>query len=461
MTRPSGLVEMVDDAMMSYDARSERGQYHAFQRAYGKENQAMLGLILLTVAWSYAAHVYGHGSVFTWFLRYVALLGSIYGLYRFLTYAHTLVEAGHQHYRTWEKSQHDAVKEARAKEKAKERRKRAKSEAAGDTKKPAGGREGRPEPEPVEKTVKDAVSPKDVSPEPKKSRSPEEKKQERKQKEAEERRQFQEAAKEKKLASAEKRRQSRDLATKAHAEAQQAMKQASEAAEEVLSKIGTRTPPRRESVEAAPAGSAREEGRKKEGNAEPAAAVKKAEDEALQRLQEAKQEAQRAQRHLAEAERAAKAARLGQAQAAQAEGRERRESRPSSGGEERRESIKTLLRPARGDGSGYVPPHMRDGFVAKPAKMPASSFEPRRSNPGSRPLPRPTSGAASAEPLPKPKPRAEKDPDGEWSAVSSPETAKRALAKQASRESADAPKEDDFSSNNVFAMLPEEDDGGD
>ena len=86
-------------------------------------------------------------------------LGSIYGLYRFLTYAHTLVEAGHQHYRTWEKSQHDAVKEARAKEKAKERRKRAKSEAAGDTKKPAGGREGRPEPEPVEKTVNESPHP--------------------------------------------------------------------------------------------------------------------------------------------------------------------------------------------------------------------------------------------------------------------------------------------------------------
>ena len=31
--------------------------------------QAMLALIVLTVAWSYAAHVYGHGVVFVWFSR--------------------------------------------------------------------------------------------------------------------------------------------------------------------------------------------------------------------------------------------------------------------------------------------------------------------------------------------------------------------------------------------------------
>jgi len=36
---------MGDDAMLSYDAKSERGQYHAFQRAYGKENQVTLASV--------------------------------------------------------------------------------------------------------------------------------------------------------------------------------------------------------------------------------------------------------------------------------------------------------------------------------------------------------------------------------------------------------------------------------
>lgn len=63
---PSRKVELEE---VPFDSLADRGQYRAFQRAYGKENQAMLTLIVLTVAWSYAAHVYGHGTVFVWFTR--------------------------------------------------------------------------------------------------------------------------------------------------------------------------------------------------------------------------------------------------------------------------------------------------------------------------------------------------------------------------------------------------------
>jgi len=63
---PSRKVEFEE---VPFDSLADRGQYRAFQRAYGKENQAMLTLIVLTVAWSYAAHVYGHGTVFVWFTR--------------------------------------------------------------------------------------------------------------------------------------------------------------------------------------------------------------------------------------------------------------------------------------------------------------------------------------------------------------------------------------------------------
>merc|ERR1719199_2195195 len=114
----------VDD--VAFDNLSERGQYRAFQRAYGKENQAMLGLILLTVAWSYAAHVYGHGTVFTWFTRYIVMGILVVLLYHVLQYAHSGFE---RTMRVWngvaERKARDA-KEAKLKEKAKERRKRAK-----------------------------------------------------------------------------------------------------------------------------------------------------------------------------------------------------------------------------------------------------------------------------------------------------------------------------------------------
>lgn len=302
----------------------------------------------------------------------------------------------------------------------------------------------------------------------------------------------------------------------AHAEAQQDMKKAAQAAEDVLTKIGSKSPPRGAETGEAGEGAheargGRQQAENNEGDKEKApkedTSLKKAEDDALLRLQEAKQEAQRAQRQLAEAERAAKAARLGKP-APQAEPRERRDSRPQ-GSEERwhppplplddscvattlrlfalcclstlcvlslsatlltcepfhinrRDSIKNLLRPARADGSGYVPPHMRDGFVAKPAKMPASStFEPRRSNPGVRPPPpRQPTNSVSPDPLPRPKPRPDKDLDGEWSPVPSTDAAKR--TKQAAKEPREGAsvKKDEISSSNAFAML-EDDEGSD
>lgn len=111
---------------LSFDALAERGQYRAFQRAYGKENQAMLGLIFLTVAWSYAAHVYGHATVFNWFTRYSILGVLIYLLFCGLRYAHGAFEKVAQHYSQLKKEHHNAQREERAREKARERRRRAK-----------------------------------------------------------------------------------------------------------------------------------------------------------------------------------------------------------------------------------------------------------------------------------------------------------------------------------------------
>lgn len=81
--------------------------------------QAMLGLILLTVAWSYAAHVYGHASVFTWFVRYLLAVSvpqprssrltspfrqavGIFVLYTLLMYSHNIFERAVGHYRACE-----------------------------------------------------------------------------------------------------------------------------------------------------------------------------------------------------------------------------------------------------------------------------------------------------------------------------------------------------------------------
>jgi len=111
---------------LSFDALAERGQYRAFQRAYGKENQAMLGLIFLTVAWSYAAHVYGHATVFTFFTRYSILGVLVYLLICGLRYAHAAFEKVAQNYSQLQKEQNDAQREERFREKARERRRRAK-----------------------------------------------------------------------------------------------------------------------------------------------------------------------------------------------------------------------------------------------------------------------------------------------------------------------------------------------
>jgi len=84
-------------------------------------------------------------------------LGSLYGLYRLLTYSHRWLETAHRHYYNWEKSQNDAVRKARNKEKAKERRKGVKSDTANDDEEEeeeeeeGGGEESPPEPE---KTVR-------------------------------------------------------------------------------------------------------------------------------------------------------------------------------------------------------------------------------------------------------------------------------------------------------------------
>lgn len=71
-----------------YDRLADRGQYRAFQRAYGKENQAMLTLIVMTVAWSYAAHVYGHDTVFVWFTRTLLTVVACFLLFHLLKFFH-------------------------------------------------------------------------------------------------------------------------------------------------------------------------------------------------------------------------------------------------------------------------------------------------------------------------------------------------------------------------------------
>lgn len=78
---------------VSFDSLADRGQYRAFQRAYGKENQAMLTLIVLTVAWSYAAHVYGHGTVFVWFTRTLMTVLVCFALFQTLKFFHRNFEA--------------------------------------------------------------------------------------------------------------------------------------------------------------------------------------------------------------------------------------------------------------------------------------------------------------------------------------------------------------------------------
>merc|ERR1711881_519691 len=71
-------------------------------------------------------HVYGHGTVFTWFTRYIVMGILVVLLYHVLQYAHSGFE---RTMRVWngvaERKARDA-KEAKLKEKAKERRKRAK-----------------------------------------------------------------------------------------------------------------------------------------------------------------------------------------------------------------------------------------------------------------------------------------------------------------------------------------------
>jgi len=84
--------KIAHDEEVPFDSLSDKGQYQAFQRAYGKENQAMLALIVLTVVWSYAAHVYGHATVFHCFTRSIMLVLCCFMLFHLLKQGHAMCE---------------------------------------------------------------------------------------------------------------------------------------------------------------------------------------------------------------------------------------------------------------------------------------------------------------------------------------------------------------------------------
>lgn len=394
---------MPDSDEQSFDSLAERGQYRAFQRAYGKENQAMLGLILLTVAWSYAAHVYGHASVFTWFVRYLLAGLGLFGLYHLLLYAHAIFERAVDHYRNWEREQNDALRDSRNREKARERRKKTKN-----------GLEDPPsnrEPLPVEEnsTVRRRAS---VSNDEEQKLSAAKLKEEA------------EAAKARKRAAeneqdearkeVERRNKVKEAANAASRKAQKEAKQkqkAKQAAEVALS--NQRTAPAEADISAdngSPVPDEVAESHLAAANAPPSPPIgdgegfkeitvapaaqtdtvspvtaeprKKRDSVELTRAETAvavaKQEAERAQRQLAMAEELANRARaqtknapkvpapvaapVAGGKATAAKGQHERRSQ-----HEKRDSFK-MLRPAQ-TGSGYVPPHLRDGYTPKPSKQ--------------------------------------------------------------------------------------------
>jgi len=158
----------------------------------------------------------------------------------------------------------------------------------------------------------------------------------------------------------------------------------------------------------------------------------------------AKQEAHKAQRLLREAEEVAKGLKV------PARKERSGSTTGSTTGSGNPESLMSKLRSVQATGSGYVPPHLRNGYEKRPAKMaPASNYQDaRRSNPGTRPT-------RSSIDLPRPKPNS-----GNKSPTLSPMDSS---SKQGEERMGKAPikgkkkEEVNFTSTNVFAMLPDSD----
>lgn len=438
---------MVGDEL-PYDSLAERGQYRAFQRAYGKENQAMLGLILLTVAWSYAAHVYGHGTVFIWFTRYVLGGVAVVALYHFLQYAHLVTEFFMNKYHAKQKTQQDALREIKAKEKAKERRKRSKEF---ESMKPKGNKEVQEEQEDEEVVEeREQESQRKVESEAvmlaKALKEKEKREKERKAKEKE--RQAREVEEAKERYAAELAVARKISADKEHLEAKKELKlRAEEAAAaaaaaalaaeaEALARIQEEEASLKERIQEEEASRRiqEEEASRKEGS-EPmfihpdqsahiaavmgngpivppeilendVAILQKTAEDAVAA---AKKQAQRAQQQLARAEKKAQQVKRSITQDVRQNGptavtkpastskpTEVRDRAPSRNDAVPRDSLKELLRGhSTPDGGGYVPPHMRDGYTPKPNKavMPpvgprsTTDVRPKKSNAGKYPPP--------------------------------------------------------------------------
>lgn len=186
----------------------------------------------------------------------------------------------------------------------------------------------------------------------------------------------------------------------------------------------------------------------------------------------AKHEAVRAQRQLAMAEEAASRART------QNQGKGGKASKVERPARERGDSLKALLRTSN-TGSGYVPPHLRDGYTPKPAKdlLPPGYHDAGRdgargSNPGRKKsamtratgrLSASKEGKGGEQEVRSPG-TVSKSPDSSSSVSPAPD--ERVIQKDSeivSRGGKVAKRENKkakpaFETRNVFAMLPDEDD---
>jgi len=476
------------DPELSFDMLAERGQYRAFQRAYGKENQAMLGLILLTVAWSYAAHVYGHAAVFTWFVRYLFAAVVMYVLYYLLMYGHSIFEKAARQYRTWERAQNDALRDSRARDKAKERRRRARENENMYAAESQTQKQESPQTEDHQENERSSS---------KLREDIEEAKARKLAAETEERNARKEVARSKKaedLAAAAAKKAEWDAEQKQRAQAAERdaehkqraqtdaavalagakVRDAEEAlavmnldAEAILAQAQQETPDSDDSCTPgydaflhpdqvlSPQDQSPDVPPEEMTRAETAVAI-------------AKQEALRAQRQLAMAEEVANRART------------QNQGKAGKGGKaERRggDSLKGLLR-STNSGSGYVPPHLRDGYTPKPAKemLPPGYHDAgrdgaRASNPGrkksaaTRAAGRQSTSKEGKGGDPESRSSGSKSPDSSSSVSPSPD--ERLIQKDPlenlSRGENVAKREQKkvepvFESRNVFAMLPDEDD---
>lgn len=464
---------------LSFDALAERGQYRAFQRAYGKENQAMLGLILLTVAWSYAAHVYGHASVFSWFMRYLMVGLGIFTTYHLLLYAHSTFERAVGHYRNWEREQNEALRNVRLKEKTKERRKRSRNLTSDEHEDDVDDDSAELAAEAKQRALEEEEQKRHAA---KREAEKREAKAQKEAAELEER----EARKE-----VERRKKAQEAATAAVKQTQ--VKQPTPQQPQPEAKPKSRKKTKDTSKATKTAEQLTEESQQfisqfmhpdqvSEGDVQPSTHPERSpspslgpspptpeaagdvpppmDREELKRAEQlvasAKQEAERAQKQLMMAEEAAKMARAhtkGKLPAPnnQAPSNNKNEKRNSV---DKRDSFKGLR--ATHTGSGYVPPHLRDGYTPKPAKMLSNAYEGGRERSNSNAA-RKKSYPGPARPLAR-SPQASGDGKGTptssggvspGSVQSSPEETQRGR---------DVKKHEPvFESQNAFAMLLEDD----